>query len=106
MKIYEFKWPKLSNTTEWVFAPNIKEARTFYMDHIGVRDLDGCEIRSVPKKQWDSNYLIDPNEPEPDEDDGIEWNEDDYCGGYKIVMSFKEYAEQNTETDMIATTEF
>ena len=48
--------------------------------------------------------LLDLNEQEPDEDE--DYNEDDYSCGLKIIETFAEYAEKNTITDMIATTEY
>ena len=35
-----------------------------------------------------------------------DYNEDDYSCGLKIIETFAEYAERNTTTDMIATTEY
>ncbi len=105
MRIYEFDW---ESARDWVFAPNIKEAREFYLRFTGCGDLDGCKIKPVLKKKWESTYLLDINEPEPDEDDEEieDYNEEDYSCGYKIEMTFKEYAEKNTQTDFIASTEF
>lgn len=101
MKIFKFKFQKDS---DWVFAPNENEARQFYMDFIGENDLEDVEVTEVPKSEWTSNYIINIEEPEPDE--GEDYNEDDYAGGYKIQCSFAEYAKNNTETDLIATTNF
>ena len=102
MKIYEFKHD--SGNTDWVFAPNIKEAKEFYLNFTKCGDLSLCEVKSVPKKEWESNYLLDVNEPEPYDDEDYE--EGDYACGYKIVETFAEYAARNTQTDMIATTDF
>lgn len=103
MKIYEFKWSKTS--IDWVFAPNEKEAIEFYINVTSCGDVEGCEVNEVPKKDWKNMYILDVNESEPDEDE-VEYNEDDYSCGYKIECSFAEYAARETQTDMIATTEY
>ena len=103
MKIYEFRWGKESK--DWVLAPNKKEATEFYINFTLCEDVVGCDVREVPKEKWSEYYLIDPNESEPD-DEEFEYDEGDYHGGYKIVETFAEYAERNTQTDIIATTEY
>lgn len=103
MKIYRFKYS--GGETDWVFAPNIKEAKEFYLRHTGCGDLSDCEVKSIPKKEWSQNYILDINDSEPDPDE-VGYNEDDYCCGYRIQETFVEYAERNTITDLIATTEF
>lgn len=101
MKIFEFKFQKDS---DWVFAPDEEDAREFYMGFIGACDLEGVEVTEVPESEWTSNYIINIEEPEPEESEN--YNEDDYAGGYKIQCSFAEYAKNNFETDLIATTNF
>jgi hypothetical protein len=103
MKIYEFKWD--GGSTDWVFAPTIKEAKDFYLKFTGCGDLLMTEVKSIPKSKWNEMYLLDPNESEPDEEDE-DYNEEDYSCGLKIIESFAEYAKRNTITDMIATTEY
>ena len=100
MKIYVFA--HLGGAKDWVFAHTIGEAREFYLNFTGMSDFEDCEVRSVPKKEWDSNYILDINTPDPK----YERNESDYFCGYKIEETFAEYAARNTETDMISTTEF
>lgn len=103
MKIFEFKWD--DGSIDWVHAPGPWEAKMFYTSFIG-NNLKGCKVTEVPKEKWNDTYIIDPDEPEPywDEDD---YNEDDYDSGYKIEMSFAEYAEKYPHgTDIIATTNF
>ena len=103
MKIYEFVHSE--GETDWVFAPNIKEAREFYERHTGSDHID-CKVKSGKKSAWKDMYLLDTSESEPDDLDEDEYNEYDYCNGYKIIETFADYAEKNTITDMIATTEF
>ena len=103
MKIFEFAYPK--GETDWIFAPDIKEAKKFYLNYTGCGDLEGVKIKDIPKSEWKNQYLIDPEDTEPDEDEEG-YNEDDYWAGMKIIETFAEYAERNTVTDMIATTEY
>ena len=103
MKIFEFKYS--GGETDWVFAPTMKEAKEFYLKFTSCGDLGGCKIKIIPKKEWDNHYILDINEMEPDEDE-VEYNEDDYSCGYKIIESFAEYAARNTVTDMICTSEY
>ncbi len=103
MNIYIFEY--FSGEKDWVFAPTMKEAKGFYLKHTDCGDLDGYTVKIVPKKEWGNHYILDINESEPDPDE-IEYNEDDYSGGYKIQETFAEYAARNTQTDMICTTEF
>ena len=103
MKIYEFKYK--TGETDWVFASDKKEAISFYLNHTGCGDVDGYNIKPIPESEWDSNYILDVNEYY-DEEDIPEGKEDEYAGGYKIEMTFKEYAEKNSIADIICTTEF
>lgn len=102
MKIYEFCWP--GNEIDWIFAPNKKEAKKFYLKHTGCGDLDNCKIKIIPKKEWGEHTTFDPNESEPDSAE--DYNEDDYMCGYKIIGTFADYAKENDTIDIIATTEF
>lgn len=103
MKIYEFEFD--GGATDWVFAPDVDEAKEFYLDYSGCGDGDGYKVREVPKSEWDDKYLLDINDMEPCDSD-VEYNEDDYSNGYKIIESFADYAKHNSITDIIATTEF
>ena len=111
MKIYTFTHS--GGETDWIFAPNIKEAKDFYLKSTGCGDLTATDVEPLPKSKWKQTYLLDINEPEPDETD-LEYtlhypnghSEDDYSCGYLIIETFEEYAERNTVTDMIATTEY
>ena len=100
MNIYEFKWDV--GSTDWVFAPTMKEAKVFYMNFTGCYDLTSTTVKRVLKSKWNEMYLLDIDESEPDED----YNEDDYSCGLKIIETFAEYAQRNTRTDMISTTEY
>ena len=103
LNIYTFSYSE--GETDWVFAPNIKEAKDFYLKFTGCGDLTLTEVKRLPKGKWDETYLLDPNEMEPNEEDE-DYNEDEYSCGLKIIETFAEYAERNTVTDMIATTEY
>jgi len=103
MWIYEFSHS--GGETDWVFAPNIKEAKYFYLRFTSCGDLSATTVKKVPKSKWGEMYLLDPNESEP-YDDEEEYNEDDYWCGLKIMETFAEYAKRNTATDMIATTDY
>lgn len=101
MKIYEFEHD--SGDKDWIFAPNKKEAIDFYKGHTGINDLKGTNITSIPKNNWIGIFILDINETEPNPEE-VEYDEDDYLNGYKIEQTFAEYAENNTKTDIIATT--
>lgn len=103
MNIYAFTYS--GGETDWVFAPNIKEAKDFYLKFTGCGDLTATEVKRLPKSKWKETYILDPNESEPNyEEEG--YNEENYSCGLKIIETFAEYAERNTVTDMIATTEY
>lgn len=102
MNIYTFK--HFGGETDWVFSPNIKEAKDFYLQFTMCGDFINTKVERLPKSKWSETYLLDPEVREPDEHE--DYNEDDYSCGLKIVETFAEYAERNTITDMIATTEF
>lgn len=103
MNIYEFEHD--NGAKDWVFAPNIKEGKEFYLNFAGCGDLVGTKVKRIPKSKWSEMYILDLNEGEP-YDEEEEYNEDDYCNGYKIEQTFAEYAKTHTHTDMIATTEY
>ena len=103
MNIYTFDHKE--GVKDWVLAPDIDEAIEFYLKFTACGDVDECEIKPMPKEEWSSNYILDINESEPDPDE-VEYDEDDYCCGYKIQETFAEYAARETTTDMIATTEY
>ena len=103
MNFYEFTYE--GGARDWVYAPGEEEAKQFYIDQTGCHNIDGYTVRLVPEDEWQTTYILDSNESEPDEDEE-EYNEDDYHNGYKILMNFKEYAEKNTSMDMVATSEF
>jgi len=100
MNIYTFEYK--DGQTDWVFAPDIKKAKSFYLSFTLCGDLNDCKVTRLPKSKWATTYIIDPDDCDTENEDDDTRNE---CG-YKIVQTFKEYAEQNTQTDIIATTEF
>ena len=102
MNIYEFR--HFGGEKYWVFAPDIKKAKDFYLRFNGCVDLSSTNVKTVPKSKWGEMYLLDPNESEPNNEE--EYNEDDYLFGLKIKETFAEYAQRNTVTAMIATTEY
>lgn len=101
MNIYEFVYPE--GQTDWVFAPDVKEAKEFYLSFTDCGDLIGVKVKRVPKRKWNEMYILDTNESEPYEG---EYNKEDYYFGYKIIESFADYAAKNKYTDIIATTQF
>lgn len=103
MRIYEFDF---GGAKDWVFAPNMKEAKKFYISFTDCGDLDGCKVKIVPKSKWEEMKIIDPDEREPDLMDDDYGKEGNFYNGYRIIETFKDYAERNTQTDMIASTEF
>jgi len=84
MNIYEFKTGAAS---DWVYAPNIEEAKRFFLNFTGCEYLEGVEIIKVPKSEWGKKLIIDPEEFGPEE-------------------TFAEYAKRNNQTNMICSTEF
>ncbi len=111
MKIFEFKFDE--TVSDWIFAATRREAKRFYKKFNNLPDLDDYEIINIPENTWDDCFILDPNEMEPDPDDEdyhIDFpsghDEGNYDAGLKIIMSFAEYAKENSITDIIATTEF
>lgn len=105
MEIYEFK----GEETDWVIAPNIKEAKEFYTSLSGITnyDLSQIKVRKMLKDELSNSYLLDTDSYEPDEEDQDEnYNEDDYCNGYKIISTFEDILKTQKSTDIIATTAF
>jgi len=112
MKIYKFEWKEI---TDWVAAKNKKEAIEIYKSDTGCDDfgITKCKITALKRYEWSQNYFIDPDNPEPDEDDpdyDIDFphghNEENYCNGYFIEMSFEEYMKDCKHAGIIASTEF
>ena len=101
MKIYAFTFNGAQ--TDWVFAPNKKEAKEFYLGYTDCGDLDDCKITSVPQSNWAKINIVDPDDREPTIGD---YEKKEYDNGLKITETFEDYAENNTVTNIIATTEF
>ena len=55
MKIYVFKWN--GGEQDWVFAPNMKEAKEFYLKFTGCGDLKDATVKRVPKSKWGEMYI-------------------------------------------------
>ena len=101
MKVFEFEFEGLK---DWVAAKSKKEAVGFYQFFIGETDLEGFRIKQLTDNEIETSYVLDINEPEPDEDDT--YNEQDYSCGYKIQESFKDAVKKLNEPAIIATSEF
>lgn len=97
--IYEFKF---GDAKDWILATNIKEAKECHLNFTQCGDHSGCEISKVPKKDWDSMYIVDDSYTDVDDQE----DEEDYLLGNKIIMTFKQFAEEAPAPDFIATTEF
>jgi len=112
MKIFEFKYK--SGEIDWVLATDKEDAIEYYMNHNEICEGDlPDKIIDIPSVEWGNMYVIDINEPEPNKSDLVYetdypngHNENDYFDGYKILYTFKEYAEDNVHTSIIATTEY
>lgn len=111
MRIYKFEYE--TGEIDWIFAPNKKEAKEFYINKTGCADLKGCKVSLVKKSEYKNNFILDINEHQPDYDEldenGFYENgltEDDYCNGFKIEMTFEQYAKENKFTEIFCTTEF
>ena len=100
MEIFAFNW--LNGLIDWVLAEDVNEAEKFYLNYTGLKTLIGCEceVKMLSEEECKNNYLLDLNEQEPED---IEYNKDEYCRGYKIIMSFSEYKKQYNKTSFICT---
>lgn len=92
MKIFEFYWPEVE-ATDWVYAYDKEYAKDFYLGFTQCGDLKGCVVREIPEEDWDKHDILDVDSLDDE-------------GNYKVLKTFKEYAEENSITGMIATTEF
>jgi len=102
MKIFEYK----DGETTWVLAKDLTEAMALFDGSFGnFSYLDSINLKEVPKDEWKDMYLLDINEPEPDEDDE-EYDEDNYHAGYLIIENFEEYVNRSTSSGVIACTEY
>ena len=107
MKIYKFEYNVRGGETDWVCAPNIKEARDFYSSETGVDSFEDTIVKALTKKELEGSYILDLDVSEPDwsEYDG-DLTEDDFCSGYLIIESFADYLKTAKYTDMVATTSY
>jgi len=107
MKIYKFEHKGIGGETDWVCAPNIKEARDFYSGESGIRSFENFIVKVLTKAELENSYLLDLDEPEPDWDEYEgDLIEDDFCCGYLVIQSFAEYLKTAKYTDMVATTAY
>jgi|SRR5690554_5895573 len=108
MKIFEFQKIGKAGNSDWIFAIDKEDAIEFYLGFTGLfrSDLNDYKITEIPKDKWSENYILDISDIEPCEFGCEDYNEDDYFHGFKIIETFAEYAERNTCTDIIATTDY
>jgi len=101
MKFHIYQFTE-AGVTDCICAPNKKEA-------IGIYEGDPkiAEISRLTKDELKNSYITDPNESEPDWDDYEgEDTEDDYCNGYKIMYTLKDYLKTAKHTELVATDNF
>lgn len=107
MKIYKFQYKGKGGDTEWVCAPNIKEARKFYTSESGVDSFEDFIVKALTKEELKNSYLLDADESEPDwEEYEGDLTEDDFSCGYLIIETMEEYLKTAKYTGMVATTNF
>lgn len=103
-KIFEFYY-EISKEKDFILAPNVSKAKEFVANLHGEDDFSMTKIEEIPIKEMKSIYVVNPEEPEPEDTD--DYDESLYSGGYKIICSFKEIIDNtDTECDIIATTAF
>jgi hypothetical protein len=101
MKMYIYKFTE-AGVTDWICAPNKKKAIGIYEG-----DPNIAVITRLTKDELKNNYIIDPNESEPDWDEYEgEDQEENYCDGYKIMYTLEEYLKTAKHTDFVATDNF
>ena len=107
MKMYKFEHNVKGGETDWVCAPNIKEARDFYSSETGSNSFEDTIVRALTKKELEKSYLLDLDVSEPDWDEYEgELTEDNFCSGYLIQETFADYLKTAKYTDMVATTAY
>lgn len=101
-KVFEFNFIYNNNSDfkDLVVSKNIKEAKKYYIDETYCVSLEGFTVKEIKPSELDFIYLCDENEPEPDPEE-IEYNEDDYCEGYKITCTLNIYLKDNQFTHII-----
>ena len=102
MKIFEIKFIPEAETY-WILAKNKKDAEQIYEQEVGNDDINTSIMKEIPQNKWGELYIFDPNDyhPDPPED-----KIDDYHNGFKIIMSFEQYAEGETGGSIISSTEY
>jgi len=98
MKIFEFIW---SDLKEWVYASDSDVAIAFYLDLRGNVDIDKCVVCTLPEDQWTEHFTYDASTF----DEGQIDNEEDYFDGHKILGTFKDLVENETDTMLVASTQ-
>lgn len=97
MRVFEFE----GEETDWVVAESRESAEEFYMNHAGIKSLEGFKVSEV--EDLDNHFVLDVNvycDDIPEEEEHL------YFNGYRIEMTFKECAEKAKSRDIIATTNF
>ena len=85
-------------------------------DYVVARNLDECmrfdengvtpdEVRELTDDELDNHYVLDLDNPEP-QFGHDEYDEDQYCNGYKIKCTFREVVNEAQSPDLFCTTEF
>lgn len=91
-KIFKFEFDP--TYTDWVHAPSLRRAITFYRDQAGMTDNEmlDVEITPLPKSEWKDHDLVDSM-----------FDED----GNAIVQTFAEWMEDNHDAcGIVATTKY
>ena len=101
-KVFEFEFicNNKSDFKDLVIAKNIEEAKKYYIEETYCGSLDGYKIKQFNQGQLEHLYLCDENETQPDPEEEY-YNEEDYCGGYKITSTLKDYLRYNQFTHII-----
>jgi len=104
--IFEFNYNN-GEIKDWVYADNEDEAVDLFCNKVGDSEKgarDSHVITIMPREDWKTVYTIDPNESEPDPDE-IEYDEDDYCQGYKIVGTFEDLVKDTKKSFYLTSTD-
>lgn len=86
-----------------VVATNVKEAIQHYSEYY-VGNVVGYIVTIMSDQEMKDIYLTDINEAEPDPEE-VDYNEDDYMCGYKIIETLDQYVKRSTHTHLIETEE-
>lgn len=104
MKVYKFT---AFGDSWWICAKNLDEAKQVYE---GDSESSNLVIEEVPEDTWSTSYIFDPDQPEPEqydeEDNLVEYNEDEYSNGYKIICSFADFIADCKTSEVMCSTEW